>query len=93
MEQLSTMPNPTNHQGSRHFLDLQNHFELEGPSGQHQCLVQDLLVGNYNNVPRSLGFRVPTKAMAKDIIEKVLLCLDYLHTKANLIYADVFVKT
>lgn len=92
LKQLEVMGRHTDHEGARYFPKLQNHFEITGPNGQHQCLVQDLTVANVFNMPKCFGFRVLREAHSKEFIQKTLLCLNCLHTEAKMMHTGMCIE-
>ena len=76
------------HQGQAYIRELYDIFELQSPSGAHQCLLQpamhmtlmDMLA--INNEP----FELP---LLKLILGSLLQALDFLHTEADMVHLDL----
>lgn len=68
------------HLGSRHLVQMLDHFQLTGPNGTHSCAVLELLGPSVPDLldARFGGERFPGKH-AKIIAKQALLGLDYLH--------------
>ncbi|QDS72140.1 hypothetical protein FKW77_004169 [Venturia effusa] len=68
------------HPGSRHLIQLLDHFQVTGPNGTHNCAVLELLGSSVPDLldARFGGERLPGK-LAKAIAKQALLGLDYLH--------------
>jgi serine/threonine-protein kinase SRPK3 len=66
--------------GSRHVIQLLDHFDIEGPNGKHQCLVLEFLGPSVPDIldQRFNHERLPGK-LAKSSIKQALVGLTYLH--------------
>jgi non-specific serine/threonine protein kinase len=76
----------SSHPGEALIRELFDSFELEGPSGKHQCLVQQPM---HMTVLEMMGlnpepFNLP---LLKMTLTRILTALDFLHTEANIIHA------
>jgi serine/threonine protein kinase len=66
--------------GSRHVMQLLDHFSIEGPNGTHECLVLEFLGPSITDV-LDVGFndeRLPGK-LAKTSVQQALAGLAFLH--------------
>ncbi|EEQ28042.1 putative non-specific serine/threonine protein kinase [Microsporum canis] len=78
----------SHHPGQRYIRELYDSFEIAGPNGSHQCLIQQpmhlsiLDMMNLNPKPLDAPF-------LKEILKRLLLILDFLHTEANVIHTDL----
>jgi serine/threonine-protein kinase SRPK3 len=58
-------------------------FSNHGPTGKHQCLVLEPIYGTRGDLPREPKLQItPIKAL----LRRVLLGLDYLHAKCEVIH-------
>jgi serine/threonine-protein kinase SRPK3 len=89
MQKVTAVSNHSSHPGRHHVTHLKNHFEIEGPSGKHVCLVMPLLgdsiaekatTGHLNRIHPSTVRRI-----AKQILE----ALDFLHRECGVIHTDL----
>ncbi|KAL2018146.1 hypothetical protein VTK56DRAFT_1222 [Thermocarpiscus australiensis] len=78
----------SSHPGQSLIRELYDAFELEAPAGKHQCLVHQpmhmtvLEMMKLNPQP----FNLP---LLKMTLKRVLTALDFLHTDASVIHADI----
>ncbi|GAB1318545.1 non-specific serine/threonine protein kinase [Madurella fahalii] len=76
------------HPGQSLIRELYDLFELKGPEGKHQCLVQQpmhltvLQMMNLNTQP----FNLP---LLKMTVKRILYALDFLHTEASVIHTGI----
>ena len=82
----------TSHPGSKHVLRLVEHFEVEGPNGRHVCLSLQLLGYSLLRCYKPGQEGMPLEKV-KEVMNQVMLGLDFLHTKANIIHTDISLKT
>ncbi|KAH7399195.1 serine protein kinase [Phaeosphaeria sp. MPI-PUGE-AT-0046c] len=66
--------------GSRHVMQLLDHFHLEGPNGKHECLVLEFLGPSITDLleSRFADMRLPA-TLAKSSVQQALIGLAYLH--------------
>ena len=66
--------------GSRHVMQLLDHFYIEGPNGKHECLVLEFLGPSVTDVldMRFNDERLPG-TLAKTSVQQALVGLAYLH--------------
>ncbi|KAK3324416.1 kinase-like domain-containing protein [Cercophora scortea] len=80
--------NPS-HPGYGHVRTALDRFVLQGPSGDHPCLVQKPMWDSW----RDFLFRNPTHRFTEDLLKAglthVLLALDYLHTECKIVHTDI----
>lgn len=76
------------HPGRSLIRELYDAFELEGPAGKHQCLVQQPMHMTVLEMMRlnSKPFNMP---LLKMTLGRILSALDYLHTEAEIIHAGI----
>ncbi|KAF2875293.1 kinase-like domain-containing protein [Massariosphaeria phaeospora] len=78
--------------GSRHVMQLLNHFYIEGPNGKHECLVLEFLGPS---VPDVLDMRFNDErlpgTLAKTSVQQSLAGLAYLH-KYNIGHGDLHTR-
>jgi serine/threonine-protein kinase SRPK3 len=70
----------SNETGSRHVMQLLDHFPVEGPNGTHECLVLEFLGPSVTDVLdiRFDDERLPGK-LAKSSVQQALVGLAFLH--------------
>lgn len=78
-----------NHPGSGAVRALLDCFDLDGPGGQHRCLVhpplwESVLTFLHRNPVR----RLPLPVLAF-VLYRLFLALDFLHTECRIIHADI----
>lgn len=61
-------------------------FTLQGPNGEHQCLVHEPMLENTQELLRRNPSHRFTEDLLKIFIRRLLSALDYLHTDAHLIH-------
>ena len=72
------LSNPSfEHPGSKHVLELLDHFEHDGPNGIHLCLVLPVMMSDgesmtVRDIPRQSSY-------VRAISQQILLGLDFLH--------------
>lgn len=81
--------------GSKHHIGrsavrtLINSFEVEGPDGQHRCLVHPPLFESvWDFLHRNPVRRLPAPVLAF-ILQKTFHALDYLHTECQIIHTGM----
>lgn len=67
----------------RHALDA---FTLQGPHGEHQCLVHEPMLENTQELLRRNPRHRFTEDLLRVFLQRLLSALDYLHTDAHLIH-------
>ncbi|GBE89815.1 kinase-like protein [Sparassis crispa] len=77
------------HPGHVHVIQLRDHFRLQGPNGNHLCLVTEALGESlYSFSKRWKNCRLPMP-LVKRIALQTVLALDYLHNSCDIIHTDV----
>ena len=79
----------SDHPGRDFIRPAWDFFTLQGPNGEHQCLVHEPMLENTDE----LLCRNPTRrfheGLLKLYMQRLLTALDYLHTDAHLIHTDI----
>lgn len=86
-EHLSTIT--SSHPGQSVIRQLYNTFELEGPSGQHQCLLQPPMHMTLLQMMK-LNPQPFSPPILKMTLKRLLTALDFLHTEAEVIHTGVY---
>lgn len=61
-------------------------FEINGPAGEHTCLVHEPLITSLLHLQAIfVGHRLPESAL-KPLLRELLITLDYLHSEAHIIH-------
>ena len=77
------------HPGRNYIRTALNTFTIEGPNGEHQCLVHKPMLENVQEVlHRNLRDRF-TENLLRVFLQRLLCALDYLHTDAHLIHTGM----
>lgn len=74
------------HAGARHVRGIEDYFELDTPVGIHHCIVQNMLAASAANMPDHMSLSRLPEYYSKEIIQKVLRGLGYLHTEARIVH-------
>jgi serine/threonine-protein kinase SRPK3 len=78
------------HPGYNHVNQLLDNFRIQGPHGEHLCLVFEVLGMDMRNLrDRFEGNKLPM-ALLKQVARQTLLALDYLHTRCRIIHCGTF---
>jgi serine/threonine-protein kinase SRPK3 len=70
-------------------VKLLDHFFHYGPNGKHMCMVFELLNHDLLGLIKQYDYKGVPRHMVKLITRDVLLGLDYLHTKCQIIHTDL----
>lgn len=74
------------HPGRNHIQMALDAFSMQGPNGEHHCLVYEPMLESV----RELLYRNPSGRFTEDLLrvflQILLFALDYLHTDAHLIH-------
>lgn len=74
------------HPGSSKFRTMLDAFEINGPAGEHPCLVHEPLITSLLHLQAIFaGCRLPESAL-KPLLRELLITLDYLHSEADVIH-------
>ncbi|KAG9615493.1 kinase-like protein, partial [Aureobasidium melanogenum] len=89
MMALTARSNNSTHPGRNHVTYLKNHFEIQGPSGKHVCMVMPLL-GDSIAEKATTGhiMRIPPPTV-RNIAKQMLEALDFLHSECGIIHTDL----
>ena len=78
------------HPGRNYLRNALNNFTLQGPHGEHQCLVFEPMLENAQALLRRNPSHRFTEDLLKVFLRHILSALDYLHTDAHLIHTGKF---
>ncbi|KAI4726428.1 serine protein kinase Sky1 [Aureobasidium sp. EXF-10728] len=89
MTKVTAVSNHSTHPGRNHVTYLKNHFEIEGPTGKHVCMVMPLL-GDSIAEKATTGhvMRIPPPTV-RNIAKQMLEALDFLHSECGIIHTDL----
>ncbi|TPX22276.1 hypothetical protein DIZ76_014144 [Coccidioides immitis] len=76
------------HRGQSLIRELYDSFDLQGPVGKHRCLVLQPMHMTLLEMMR-LSPRPFDLPLLKMTVKRILLALDFLHTEAEIIHADL----
>lgn len=76
----------TDHPGKQLVRNMIDSFEITGPKGSHQCVVQDPLLTSLLHFQATLNPMSLTEALIKGALQQLLLALDFLHTEAHVVH-------
>ncbi|RDL37342.1 uncharacterized protein BP5553_04775 [Venustampulla echinocandica] len=82
----------TKHSGAFFVRTMQASFEIEGPTGVHQCLVQEPLLASLSDLQNTLNPTSLTEDILKTALQQIFAGLDYLHSDAHVIHTDIQAK-
>lgn len=81
------------HPGSAHVVMLNGHFEIQGPNGNHDCLIYDVLGPSIahlrDDYPMRNRIAYLSLPSARKIVYQALLGLDYMHS-VGVVHGDVY---
>lgn len=77
------------HPGRYCLRNASDSFALQGPKGEHQCLVHEPMLENTYELLSRNPTRRFTEDLLKVFLQRLLIALDYLHTDAHLIHTDI----
>ncbi|CAG8570033.1 9982_t:CDS:2 [Ambispora gerdemannii] len=75
--------------GRRHVVELLEDFRIEGPNGQHVCMVFEVLGENLLSLIKRYNHRGIPAPLVKQITKQVLMGLDYMHRECGVIHTDL----
>lgn len=75
--------------GRDYIVKLKEYFRLEGPNGEHICMVFEVLGENLLSLLRYYQYKGIPLPLVKRISKQVLLGLNYLHKECGIIHTDV----
>ncbi|KAJ5930002.1 hypothetical protein N7466_005495 [Penicillium verhagenii] len=79
---------PTKHRGRKYLRDAISSFRLDGPNGEHTCIVQGPTWQTIEDL-RKAHCGVLPPILVKVILNRILPALDFLHTECKLIHTDI----
>ena len=85
-EHLSNVVVHSKHPGPGLIRALYDTFEVEGPSGQHQCLVQQPMHMSIIDMMRKGGGKLFPVPLAKAFFKRIVEALDFLHSEAEVVH-------
>lgn len=89
MEKVTEVASTSTHPGKDHVATLLDHFELNGPTGKHVCMVYRLLGEDIAaQTTRAKIEHLPYRAV-KQITRQLLEALDFCHTECGVIHTDI----
>lgn len=74
------------HPGRNYLRNALDTFTLQGPNGEHQCLVHEPMLENTQELLRRNPSHRFTEDLLRALLHRLLFALDYLHTDAHLIH-------
>lgn len=77
------------HPGHEHVIQLLDTFTHEGPNGVHVCMVFEVLGENLLSLIRRYKHKGIPVVFVKQIAKQLLLALDFLHRKCEVIHTDL----
>ncbi|KAF2436428.1 kinase-like protein [Tothia fuscella] len=77
------------HTGSVFIRTMKDTFEVEEPTGRHQCLVQEPLLASLADLRGLLKDRRLPEQVVKTAMQQVFAGLDYLHTQSHVVHTDL----
>ncbi|PTU19731.1 hypothetical protein P175DRAFT_0503248 [Aspergillus ochraceoroseus IBT 24754] len=90
LKHLSTIN--THHPGSSLVRKMIDEFEIEGPSGNHQCIIYEPLLTSLLHFQATLDPKSLPEDLLKGALQQILHALDYLHSEAQVIHTDIQAK-
>ena len=77
------------HPGRNYLRTALDTFTLQGPNGEHQCLVHEPVLENTQELLRRNPSHRFTEDLLRVLLRRLLSALDYLHTDAHLIHTGM----
>eukprot|EP00475_Leptophrys_vorax_P019134 TRINITY_DN2613_c0_g1_i1.p2 TRINITY_DN2613_c0_g1~~TRINITY_DN2613_c0_g1_i1.p2 ORF type:complete len:660 (-),score=188.67 TRINITY_DN2613_c0_g1_i1:37-2016(-) len=75
--------------GSKYAVKLLDHFFHYGPNGKHMCMVFELLSHDLLGLIKAYEYKGIPPKIVKQVTRDILIGLDYLHTKCQIIHTDL----
>ncbi|KAG9301321.1 hypothetical protein G9A89_004073 [Geosiphon pyriformis] len=75
--------------GRNHVVELLEDFRIEGPNGNHVCMVFEVLGENLLSLIKKHSHRGIPGPLVKQIAKQVLMGLDYMHRECGIIHTDL----
>ena len=79
----------TPHIGQKNVRVLHEAFKMEGPHGNHHCLVHTPLGMNLSEFQDTFQFKEFPEDLVKGLLIRLLQALDFLHTQAGVIHTGI----
>ena len=70
-------------------VQLLDNFMFVGPNGKHICLIFELMDSNLLSLIKRYQFKGISLKLCKQIINDILIGLDFLHEKCEIIHTDI----
>ena len=77
----------SSHAGAESIRTLLDSFRVQGPTGDHWCLVHQPLWDSCESLQRRASHPNCSKDFLRDVLKSLLSALDYLHTECHVIHA------
>ncbi|KAL9013981.1 MAG: hypothetical protein Q9173_001356 [Seirophora scorigena] len=77
------------HPGRNRIRNAIDYFSIQGPNGEHHCLVHEPMLESTQELLRRNPTHRFTEDLLKVFLQYLLSALDYLHTEALLIHTDI----
>lgn len=75
--------------GAQYVTAIVDHFSIDGPNGNHVCMIFEVLGENLLELLRKSHHEGLRVRLVKQIAKQVLLGLDYLHRTCKIIHTDL----
>ncbi|KAF2807179.1 kinase-like protein [Mytilinidion resinicola] len=80
------------HSGASFVRTMQDSFEIKGPAGLHQCLVQEPLLASLHELQCTLTPKSLPEGMLKPALQQIFAGLHCLHSEAHVVHTDLQAK-
>ena len=77
------------HPGRDYIRNALDAFVIEGPNGEHHCLVHEPMLETAQELLRRNPRHRFTQNLLRVFLQRLLYALDYLHTEAHLIHTGM----
>ncbi|BDA45693.1 probable SRSF protein kinase 2 [Coccomyxa sp. Obi] len=76
-------------ENAKHCVRLYDWFEHSGANGRHMCMVFEVLGDNLLSLIKLYNYRGIPLPLVKHITKQVLVAIDYMHSKLDIIHTDL----